>query len=351
MREPGEKAVTKLLYSAEEILADHPYAKPQIEMGYRLHGGFDADGNYISPRTLHRWPAINAWGDALKARGHDLIDSSQQLMVKGSFPNVEQQHLLLELGLGQTLWDSLSVTGVVEARGKMLAQAEAPDFQAIIVDDISHTATGHLNKGLLRAHGLDEGGDETRGEGGHDAMWFAVRDMLFGKHAYPHSEVPESLSKPDTGRLMPQIPPEYERWILLLMNVLMIEVRAENFFNFCTSVMRDPRNFTDRRDVASYAADLVNRIRQDEAPHVGYLTVVMSELRSFTFKTVDGKQVRGAVFIDPVWRGMVQWHSVTNVDWDRKQKREEFRDVFNKKGDGAALMRRFDSLEMKEAAE
>jgi len=332
----------KLVYTAGEILADHPYAKPHVEAGYKLHGGFDADGKYISPRTLNRWPAIEAWGEALKKRGHDLVDSSQALMVNGSFPNVEQQSFLLELGLGQTLWDSLSVTGVVEARGKMLAQAEAPNFQDVVVEDISQTAVGH---------GLDEGGDETRGEGGHDAMWFAVRDMLFGERAYPHAEVPASLSKPDTGRLMPQLPPEHERWILLLMNVLMIEIRAENFFNFCTTVMRDPKNFRDRREVALHAADLVNRIRQDEAPHVGYLTVVISELRSFTFKTVDGKQVSGASFIDPVWRGMVQWHAVTNVEWDRAQTRQEFQQMFDRHGDGAALMRRFDSLGMKEAAE
>jgi hypothetical protein len=341
----------KLVYTADEILADHPYAKPHVEAGYKLHGGFNADGKYISPRMLKRGPAIEAWSGALKKRGHDIVDSSQALMVKGSFPNTAQQSLLLELGLGRTLWDSLSVTGVVEARGKMLAKAEAPNFQDVVVEDISQTAVGHLNKGLLRAHGLDEGGDETRGEGGHDAMWFAVRDMLFGEHAYPHAEVPASLSKPDTGRLMPQVPPEHERWILLLMNVLMIEIRAENFFNFCTTVMRDPKNFRDRRAVALHAADLVNRIRQDEAPHVGYLTVVISELRSFTFKTADGKRVSGASFIDPVWRGMVQWHAVTNVEWDRAQTRQEFQQMFDKHGDGAALMRRFDGLDMKEAAE
>ncbi|HEY5337114.1 MAG TPA: hypothetical protein VIJ85_02835 [Rhizomicrobium sp.] len=343
--------MTKLSFTADEILADHPYAKPHIEAGYKLHGGFDAEGHYVSPRTLHRWPAINAWGEALKARGQEMVDSSQQLMVKGTFPNVEQQSFLLSHDLGQTLWDSLSVTGVVEARGKMLAQAEAPDFQSIVVEDISQTAVGHLNKGLLRAHGLDEGGDASRGEGGHDAMWFAVRDMLFGEHAYPHAEVPASLSKPDTGRLMPQIPPDHERWILLLMNVLMIEIRAENFFNFCTAVMRDPRNFRDRRDVALHAADLVNRIRQDEAPHVGYLTVVVSELRSFTFKTASGATVSGASLIDPVWRGMVQWHSVTNVDWDREQTRKEFTQMFNARPNGQDLIRQFDGLEMKEAAE
>lgn len=340
--------MTKLTYTTDEILAEHPYAKPHVEADYTLHGGFDAQGNYISPRTLHRWPAIRAWEEALRARGQEVIDTSQQLMTKGSYPNVAQQGFLLDLGLGQTLWDSLSVTGVVEARGKVLATAEAPDFQSIVKEDISRTATAHLNKGLFRAHGLDEGGDGVKG--GHDAMWFAVRDMLFGKHAYPHAEVPASLGRPDTGRLMPQIPPEFERCILMLMNVLMIEVRAENFFNFCTAVMRDPANFRDRRDVALHAAELVDRIRQDEASHVGYLSVVISELRSFTFRTADGTTARGSDFIDPVWRGMVEWHAVTQVDWDREQARKAFEDMFRARPDGEILLRRFESLEQRKAA-
>lgn len=342
--------MAKLIWTREEILAEHPYARPHVEAGYRLHGGFDTQGNYISPRTLNRWPAIRAWGEALSARGGALVDSSPQLMVRGSFPNVAQQGLLLEQGFGQTLWNSLSVTGVVEARGRALAEADAPDFQAIVAEDISGSATAHLNKGLLRAHGLDEGGDSDSGEGGHDAMWFAVRDMLFGKQAYPHAEVPSSLARPETGRLMPQVPAEYERWILLLMNVLMIEVRAENFFNFCTAVMRDPANFRDRRDVALHATELVDRIRQDEASHVGYLSVVISELRSFTFRTADGTTARGSDFIDPVWRGMVEWHAVTQVDWDREQARKVFEDMFRARPDGEILLRRFESLEQRKAA-
>ena len=334
----------KLSYSREEVLADHPYAKRHIEAGYKLHGGFDSAGTYISPRTLNRWPAIRAWSDALVGRGHEVIDSSQQLMVKGHFPTVAQQKLLLEQGLGQTLWDSLTVTGVIEARGKRLATAQAPDFQSIVVDDISETATGHLNKGLLAAHGMDEGGNDASDEGGHDAMWFAVRDMLFGKNAYPHAEIPESLSRPEMGRLMPQIPPEHENWILLMMNVLMIEVRAENFFGFCTSVMRDPETFRDRRAVAEHAAELVDRIRQDEASHVGYLTAVVSELRGFTFKTADGKRIKGADMIDPVWRGMVQWHSVTNVEFDRAQTRKELTTALATRPGGTELIVRFDAL-------
>jgi hypothetical protein len=342
--------MARLSYTTDEILADHPYARPHIEAGYRLHGGFDAEGRYVSPRTLHRWPAIRAWSDALKARGHALVDSSQQLMVRGSFPTVEQQKFLLDLGLGQTLWDSLTVTGVIEARGKRLAEATAPDFQSIVVEDISETATGHLNKGLLKAHGLDEGGSDALGEGGHDAMWFAARDMVFGKNAYPHPDIPENLSRPELGRLMPQIPKDHEDWILLLMNILMIEVRAENFFSFCTTVMRDPENFRDRRETAALAADLVDRIRQDEAPHVGYLTDVVSELRSFTFKTVDGGTISGVQMIDPIWRGMVHWHAVTNADFGREQTRLALVQAIQRHRDGAELVRHFEALEHKEAA-
>jgi hypothetical protein len=340
----------KLTYSSDEILADHPGLKPHVEAGYRLHGGFDADGKYVSPRTLHRWPAIRAWSDAVKGRGHPLVDSSQQLMLQGNFPTERQQNFLLDLGMGQTLWDSLTVTGIIEARGGKLAEAVAPDFQAIIVEDISGTATGHLNTGLLVAHGLDEGGSAKRGEGGHDTMWFAARDMLFGRNAYPVPTVPENLSRPEVGRLMPQIPKEFEDWILLLMNVLMIEVRAEKFFAFCTTVMRDPENFRDRRETALHAADLVDRIRQDEGPHVGYLTAVISELRSFTFKAADGSKVPGSRMIDPIWLGMVRWHSVTNVEFGRNQARTALVEALARRQNGSDLVRRFDMLEQKEAA-
>jgi len=342
--------MVRLNYSTEEILADHAYAKPHVEAGYRLHGGFDAEGRYVSPRTLYRWPAIRAWEEALKSRGAPLVDPAQALTARGNFPNAAQQSFLLDLGLGETLWDSLTVTGVFEARGKRLAEAAAPDFQSIIVEDIRDTAAGHLNKGLLKAHGLDEGGDGARGERGHDAMWFALRDLLFGKGAYPDPFIPESLSRPEFGRLLPQIPEGHEDWILLLMNILMIEVAAENFFKFCTSVMRDRANFRDRRDAATHAADIVDRIRQDEAPHVGYLTDVISEWRSFTFRCLDGSTVTGMQLIDPLWRGLVHWHAVTNFEHGRDQCRTELVQRLEALPGGRALVRRFDALEQKLAA-
>jgi hypothetical protein len=341
----------KLNYTREESLADHPYAQPQVEAGYRLHGGFDGKGTYISPRTLNRWPAVEAWQQQLKERSAPIIDASISLLKRGPFPNADQQKFLLGNSFGETLWNSLTITGIIEARGGMLAQAVAPDFQDIVVEDISNTCLAHLNKGLLAAHGWDEAGTKAQGIGGHDDMWFAVRDALFDKGKYPIPEVPPSIGRPESGRRMPQIPQIHEEWILLLMNVLMIEVRAESFFSFCQQVMRDPANFKDRREAATHAADLVNRIRTDEAIHVAYLATAISELRSLTVKTVNGKTISGASMIDPVWDQMIEWHSVTQADFGRNQSREAIHGRLAKQPNGAALVAHFDSLEFQQAAE
>lgn len=48
----------RLRYSRDEIMSSHDYVRPHEEAGYRLHGGFTADGVYVSPRTKLRWPAV-----------------------------------------------------------------------------------------------------------------------------------------------------------------------------------------------------------------------------------------------------------------------------------------------------
>ena len=301
----------RLAYSREDLMASHDYARPNEAAGYALHGGFDAAGTYISPRVLHRWPAVQAWGAALEAAGWPLIDATTTLLKLPNYPTVEQERVLLANGLGQGLWDSLTVTGIIEARGRALVDLVAPDMGSLIVEDISQTATGHLAAGLLAAHGMDEGGGDPRTpeQGAHDAMWFAARDMVFGANAYPLPEVPESISRPVTvEREMPQIAPQYEALIKMMMNVLMIEVRAESFFAFCCAVFRDPANFKDRRASAEQAAVIVERIRTDEAIHVAYLQVVISELRRFQLRTVEGQTVPGHTLIDPIWSDMVEWH-------------------------------------------
>ena len=41
-------------FTEEELLADLPVVEPLVAGGVRCHGGFDADGRYVSPRTRFR---------------------------------------------------------------------------------------------------------------------------------------------------------------------------------------------------------------------------------------------------------------------------------------------------------
>lgn len=344
--------MAKLSFTRDELMASHDYARPHERAGYKLHGGFLADGTYESPRVLNRWPAVKAWQEQLTARGWPLIDATVQLLKRGNYPNIPQERFLLAHGVGDTLWNSLTITGVIEARGRALCDIPEVDFQDIIVDDISQTCTGHLHKGLLYSHGADEGGDPQAPEyGAHDAMWFAARDLLFGADAYPIPELPESIGRPEQGRLMPQLHPGHEQLIVMLMNVLMIEVRAESFFAFCCEIMRDKEAFAGRREQAEEAASMVERIRTDEAIHVGYLQTTISEMRSFTFKTVDGGTVKGKDLIDPIWEGMVNWHAVTQAEFSKTQMRDTIRAKLEAMPDGAKLFAQFEALgDMAEAA-
>ena len=230
----------------------------------------------------------------------------------------------------------------------------APDIQALVVEDITDTAAAHLNVGLLYAHGADEGGDPAhRGEGGHDAMWFAARDLVFGKGAWPVPEAPASISRDVEGREMPQLPEHFEQLVKFLTNVLMIEIRAESFFSLCCALFRDPELFITRRPGAELAATLVERIRADEQSHVGYLRVLISELRSFTWRSVGGGTVAGAAIIDPIWAKMVEWHGKTERDLAAQRTRAnlELRVLAALgPGPGRDFLKRFDGLEERLAA-
>jgi hypothetical protein len=90
---------------------------------------------------------------------------------------------------------------------------------------------------------------------------------------------------------------------------------------------------------------MVERIRTDEAIHVGYLQTTISEMRSFTFKSVDGDTVKGKDLIDPIWEGMVHWHAVTQADFSREQTREAIREGLSNTPNGAQIFAEFDTMD------
>ena len=93
----------QLEFTAEELLADPPVSAPLIAGGVRCHGGFDDDGNYVSPRTRIRVPAIEAWqAQHTQLFGTAQIDTPMETW-GGHYPNVDQARFLIGAGVPEPL--------------------------------------------------------------------------------------------------------------------------------------------------------------------------------------------------------------------------------------------------------
>jgi hypothetical protein len=337
--------MTQLVYTEQELWRSHEYAQPQIAAGKRLHGGFDAEGRYIPPRLLVRGPAIEAWTSALHERGGALLAADSSLLAGARYPSEAQQKLLIREGLGQTFWNILTITGLIEGRGRVLADMTFPELQDVLEEDVSEMAVGHLNKGLLHIHGVDEGGEPGKGIGGHDVMWFAVRDLAFGETSWPVPAVPERIGRPDSvGGEFAEIETRYEQVISFLLNLLMIEFRAEIGFSFTQQLLRDPELFVERRAEAEEAAEIVGRIRADEEIHVTSLRLYLGELRSLTFKTKDGGRKPGHEIIDPFWERVAHWATHEQPKLQAEQQRKVLTERILAHPDGERILERFDVL-------
>ncbi|UCE86420.1 MAG: hypothetical protein JSU66_01375 [Deltaproteobacteria bacterium] len=338
--------MTQLVYTEEELWRSHDYARPHVVAGQRLHGGFDAQGRYVPPRIRVRGPAIEAWITALRQRGGDLLAADASLLEGVRYPTEAQQKLLIQEGLGQTFWNTLTITGLIEARGRVLADLTFPDLQDVLEEDVSRMAVGHLNKGLLHIHGIDEGGEPGKGIGGHDVMWFAVRDLAFGETRWPVPAVPERIGRPDSlGGEFAEIDNRYEQVISFLLNLLLIEFRAEIGFRFSQQLLRDPELFVERRAQAEEAAEIIGRIRADEEIHVRSLRLYLGELRSLTFKTRDGGRKPGHEIIDPFWQRVAHWATVEQPKLQAEQQRAVLTERIRAHPEGARIQARFDALE------
>lgn len=177
----------RLRYTEQELLADPEFATRIRHDGRLLHGGYDAEGTYLQPRSLHRVDAIAAWTNQLADAGHptQVIDPSG---VGQSFvPNADQAKMLLPNGASGATTRILTLIGLVEGFGndgiKLIPPMDISDF---VIEPIDDTCLGHVTGGLLEAHGNDEAG---RGdECGHDQMWFTVRDV-----ALDHPEITSDM--------------------------------------------------------------------------------------------------------------------------------------------------------------
>jgi hypothetical protein len=164
-------------YSEHELLESHHYAEPLYAGGIRCHGGFDDDGRYVSPRTVHRVPAIEAWEEVrAETFGTPQLDIPLDRW-PAPVPNVAQAKFLIANGVPGPIISTLTRIGTVEGFGGFIRTLPIPDLSRCFDEDVRGTAMAHLERGLYEAHARDEAGFED--EGGHKDMWFAARDIAF----------------------------------------------------------------------------------------------------------------------------------------------------------------------------
>jgi len=280
---------SRLNFSTDEILANVDTREPLIVKGVKCHGGFDADGNYRSPRTAFRVPAIKAWQEQHVATSGTALFEIPADTVSPQVPNVAQVKFLLKSGVREPMVRWLSEIAIVEGFGAMIRELPVPPLKTFIREDTAGTALAHLTSGLFEAHARDEAGWSE--EGGHRQMWDAARDAALSNPAISPEIYANIIARRggQPAAMFPELGEPVERLIRFMANVLAIEVFAASTFAWAEEILSDP----EVSDAPDDAANLVRFIRSDEAPHVQYLRTALSEIQARTLLTLDGKPLSG----------------------------------------------------------
>jgi hypothetical protein len=331
-----------LVYSADQLLDSGGYDSQLIAGGVRCHGGFDAEGRYRSPRTLHRAPAILAWQSQLLRDGAEVIQIDRALMPP-QYPNVEQAKLLLRHGVRDPIVRTLTIISIVEGFGAVIRDVAVPDLTECVVEPVTGTALAHLGGGLFEAHARDESG--WREEGGHKQMWEAARDLALESPKIPGDVLLRMMARSGQRARgegpLPELAPKLERLITMMAQVLVVEVFAEGTFQWGIDLLSDPEASAE----PERAGDMVRFIQSDEKPHVEYLRAALSELRARTLRTTDGGTLAGRTAVDRVLHRMLSDMTRRRLEEQRADVRDDLAAEAKKAGAPSSFLDEFDALQ------
>ncbi|MFZ6002433.1 MAG: hypothetical protein ACOYXM_00730 [Actinomycetota bacterium] len=345
----------QVTFTEAELLASHEVSEPLIAGGVRCHGGFDDGGTYVSPRTLHRVPAIEAWQEQHRRTfGTEIMHVPLETWPE-HFPNTAQARHLITAGVPEPLIATLTRIGTVEGFGANIRLLQPGDMQVHFEEDIRGTGIDHLGKGLFEAHGRDEAGWEE--EAGHKDMWFAARDVAF-EHPTAKIDVDAMLERMGFGQSGPPGGPVLERALPddvdvnlelianLMIRVLLIEVQAFHTFAWASEWLSDPALVAGE----GKAADLVAYIRADETPHVGYLKTALTEMRDRTWIGATGKKHPGEKMIGTLWNQALDASLGAGRQQTRKAVLGEVEHWCLQRPNGKDVLAEFHSLSSQDAA-
>jgi hypothetical protein len=352
-------------FTEQELLATHPLEEPLVVGGVRCHGGFDADGTYVSPRTLNRVPAIRSWqAQHGEQFGTELLGLPIDTWPE-NYPNVPQARYLIEVGAPEPIISDLTRIGTVEGFGGFIRNSILPDWQTTFVEDTRGSAIAHLGGGLYEAHARDEAGFE--GEGGHKQMWFASRDIAFEAPVSGDMTVQMlermGIATPGSGGaidpaalratamanriLSDDIDFDLESLLARMIRLLFIEISAFHAFAWAEELLAD----TDLVAGDGEAGRIVSYIRSDETPHVEYLRTVLTEMRDRTVIGQSGRRHPGRDVIDPIWDRALEQSLGIGREMGQDLAWREVVHALEGRSDAADVLHRFNELGTVQRAE
>ena len=352
-----DASTDQVTFDESELLASHQWAEPLVVAGLRCHGGLDDDGTYVSPRTANRVPAIAAWqAQHRRDFGAEPLDLPLDTWPE-HYPNLAQARYLIESGVRDPIVATLTRIGTVEGFGGMIRRSPIPDLARVVDEDVRGTALAHLGSGLFEAHARDEAGFD--GEGGHEHMWFAARDVAF-EHPVTSDQRAVMLERmgivpPGGGPVDPaalraaalaarqwpdDVDLDLEVLVTRMVRLLLIEISAFHTFAWAEALLADP----DLVAGEGAGARLVSYIRTDETPHVDYLRTALTELRDRTVVGDGGRRHAGADLVGRLWDSAL----AESVGANRRRMLDtmwgEVRHAVGGRAGGADVVARFDEL-------
>ena len=293
-------------WTEDELLATDPIVEPLIAGGVRCHGGFDADGRYVSPRTRIRWPAIEAWQRA-PPRAVRHRAARHPARRRGPRPTRTSPRRKFLVGAGRARPDHHDADPHRHRRGLRrddpLRDRRRP--AAVLRRGRRRVPRStHLQRGLVRGARARRGRLRGRGRPQADVVRGARRRVRAPgdrgrdrRDARAHGHLQRRWrARPGRDpapcaelRVFDDIDLELEMLVQRMVSLLLIEISAFH-------VVRVGRGACSPTPTSSPATAkrprIVSYIRQDESPHVEYLKTALSEMRDRTFVGESGRQMR-----------------------------------------------------------
>jgi hypothetical protein len=240
---------------------------------------------------------------------------------------------------------ALTIISIVEGFGARIREVPVPDLSKEVAEDLDGTCLAHLKGGLYEAHARDEAGH--RDEGGHKQMWEAARDLGLDRPEIPDDVLLKMMMRGGPRgqrqkRLFPALSEKMESMITMMTNVMVIEIFAEDVFEWAKSLLGDPEVSAD----PEHASAMVRHIQSDEASHVEYLRTALSELRARTLcGAEDDYRVPGSEVIDAIFTRQLRGMATNGPRQDREGVQAEIHAVIEDHARAARIGSQFESLD------